>query len=67
MCFHLHPNFFLYSLTECTLDYDYCQVNWFTLSFLQTTDQNDLSTKPMAYLNSEYVYEPKLEPVSNGY
>ena len=20
----------LYSLTECTLDYDHCQVNWFT-------------------------------------
>ena len=25
------------------------------------------STKSMAYHNSEYVYEPKLEPVSNGY
>ena len=36
------------SPTECTLDYDRCQVHWFSLSLLQTTDGNDHSTKPMA-------------------
>ena len=41
--------------------------NWFTLSLLGTTDQNDHSTKSMAYHNSEQVYEPRLEPVSSGY
>ena len=55
------------SLTECTSDYDRCQVNWFTISFLQTTDRNDCNTKHMAYHNSVQVYEPRLEPVSNGY
>ena len=54
-------------LTECMLDYGHCQVNWFMLSLLRTTDQNDRSTKPMAYHNSEQVYEPRLEPVSSGY
>ena len=32
-------------LTECMLDYDHCQVNWFTLSLFRTTDLNDHSTK----------------------
>ena len=31
----------LYLLTEYTLDYDCCQVNWFRLSLLWTTDRND--------------------------
>ena len=57
-----------YSLTEDMLDYDRCQVNWFTLSLLQTTDQNDHSIWAMAYNhNSEQVYEPRPEPVSSGY
>ena len=34
----------LYLLTDCTLDYDHCQVNWFMLCLLQTTDRNDHST-----------------------
>ena len=34
-------------------DYDHCQVNWFTLSLLRTTDQNDHGIKPMAYHNSK--------------
>ena len=110
------------SLTEGTLDYDRCQVNWFTffvlfcfvlfcfvlfcfvctlfvlfcfvclvlfcfvlfcfvlfvwfcfvlfclfvcLFLLRTTDRNDHSTKPMAYHNSEQVYEPRLEPIISG-
>ena len=29
----------------------------------QTTDHNDQSTKPMAYHNSDQVYEPRFEPV----
>ena len=32
-----------------------CQIKWFTLSLLQTTDRNDRSTKSMAYHNSEQV------------
>ena len=55
------------SLRECMLDYDHCQVNWFTLCLLQTTDRNDHSTKPMAYHNLKQVYELRLELVSNGY
>ena len=35
-------------LIECMLDYNRCQVNWFTLCLLRTTDQNAYSTKPMA-------------------
>ena len=57
----------LYSLTECKLDYDYCQVNQFTLSLLRTTHQNDHSAKPLACHNLEQMYEPRPEPVSNGY
>ena len=57
----------MYLLTECTLDYDHCQVNWFMHFVLWTTDQNDHSTKPMAYHNSEQVYEPRLHSVSTGY
>ena len=41
-------------------------VNWFTLSLLQTIDRNDHSAKPMAYHNAQ-VYELRLEPVSSGY
>ena len=33
------------------------------LALLWTTDRNDHSSKPMAYHNSEQVYEPKLEAV----
>ena len=55
------------SLRECTLDYDRCQVNWFTRCLLRTTDRNNHSTKPIVYHNSEQVYEPRLEPVTNGY
>ena len=54
----------MHSVSE---DYDHRQVNWFMPSWLQTTDWNDHSTKSMAYHNSEQVYEPRLEPVSNGY
>ena len=35
-----------YSLTECTLHGD-CQVNWFTLCLLRTTNWNAHNTKPM--------------------
>ena len=62
------------SVTECIhmLDSDHCQLNWFILYLLQTTDRNDHSTKPIrwhiiSYHNSAQVYEPRLEPVSNGY
>ena len=54
----------IYFLTECTLDYDRCQL---VQALLWTTDRNDHSTKPTAYHNSEQVYEPKLVPVSSGY
>ena len=36
------------SLTDCMLDYDRCQVKWFTLSLVWGADQNDHSTKSMA-------------------
>ena len=43
-------------------------VNWFILSFMLswTTDWNDHSRKPVAYHNSEQVYESRLEPVANS-
>ena len=44
-----------------------CQVNWFTLSWLRTTDWNDHNTKPMAYHNLEPVHELWHEQVTNGY
>ena len=35
------------SLKKCPLDYDHCQVNWFKLPLLRTTDQIDNSTKSL--------------------
>ena len=55
-----------YSLMECTLDYDSCLGSTDYALFV-TTDRNDHSTKLMAYNNSEQVYKPRLEPVTNGY
>ena len=54
-------------LAECTLDYDRCQVNWFTITLLRTTDRNDHGTQPIAYHNLEQNFEPRLEQVSDGY
>ena len=45
------------------LDHD-PEVNWL---LALTTDRNDHSTKPMAYNFLELVYEPRLEPVTDGY
>ena len=56
-----------YSLTECMFDSNHCQVNLYTLWLLRTTDRNDHSTKPMVYHKLEQVFEPRLEPVTNGY
>ena len=46
---------YIFADKVCVRSYDHCQVNWFTLSLMQTTDQNDDCTKPVAYHNSELV------------
>ena len=51
-------------LTQCALEYIRCQVKWRHDVFV-TNHRLKWSTKPLAYQNSEQVYKPKFEPVTN--